>query len=215
MTLHMTFKLLAKGQWWRSPQDNHHRSGQGYGGCSSPGISNDTTLLLPLSEKIDHICISNPHFMYEFHSCIYDAISTYGFEENMKLLKMNKWLKRLYECCRNWALIFLKDTLFACTKTTLSELILKYIVALEIRFDAENQANLKSLDAEAYLKTCSLFEKQKFQQELIEVAASHSQWICKDESNLTLRVNSFEREKKWIALVDALNSRDTYIDMPY
>ncbi|MQM12484.1 hypothetical protein Taro_045405, partial [Colocasia esculenta] len=67
----------------------------------------------------------------------------------------------------------------------------------------KNQADLKSLDTEAYLKTCSPFEKQaatiytrsifqNFQQELIEVAACHPQRICEDESNLTLRVKSFE-----------------------
>ncbi|MQM03030.1 hypothetical protein Taro_035799 [Colocasia esculenta] len=62
------------------------------------------------------------------------------------------------------------------------------------------------MDTEAYLKTCSPFEKQvatiytrsifqKFQQELIEVAACHPQFICEDESKLTLRVKSFERVK--------------------
>ncbi|MQL74232.1 hypothetical protein Taro_006600 [Colocasia esculenta] len=64
--------------------------------------------------------------------------------------------------------------------------------------------NMRSV--EAYLKTCSPFEKQaaaiytrsifhKFQQELIEVAACHPQRICEDESKLTLRVKSFERVK--------------------
>ncbi|MQL90613.1 hypothetical protein Taro_023210 [Colocasia esculenta] len=45
-------------------------------------------------------------------------------------------------------------------KTTLSEFIVKYTVALDSRFDAENKADLKSMDTEAYLKTCSPFEKQ-------------------------------------------------------
>ncbi|MQL72354.1 hypothetical protein Taro_004691, partial [Colocasia esculenta] len=70
----------------------------------------------------------------------------------------------------------------------------------------ENKEDLKSMDTEAYLKTCSPFEKQaatiytrsifqKFQQELIEVAACHPQRICEDESKLTLRVKSFEHVK--------------------
>ncbi|MQL69730.1 hypothetical protein Taro_002037 [Colocasia esculenta] len=49
---------------------------------------------------------------------------------------------------------------FVTAKTILSEFIVKYIVELESRFDAKNQADLKSMDTEAYLKTCSPFEKQ-------------------------------------------------------
>ncbi|MQL96115.1 hypothetical protein Taro_028789 [Colocasia esculenta] len=211
-------------------------------------------------KKIGHICISNQHFMNEFQSCIYDPISTFEFEEKWdelitkyEIALQNDWLKILYKCHRKWAPVCFKDTFFTgmstsqrsdsinhffdgfvTGKTTLSEFILKYTVALESRFDAENQAELKSLDTEAYLKTCSPFEKQAatIYTRNSKVSTCHPQRIYEDERNLTLRVKSFEhvyvrrckestlsitknRKKKWNALVDPLNLRGTYADMPY
>ncbi|MQM21168.1 hypothetical protein Taro_054202 [Colocasia esculenta] len=160
--------------------------------------------------------------MHEFQSCIYDTISTFEFEEKWddlitkyEIAMQNDWLKTLYECRRKWALVFL-DKFFAgmstfqriestnyffdgfvTAKTTLSEFILKYTVALESRFDAENQAYLKSLDTEAYLKTCSPFEKQAaiIYTRIDRGHCFSPTTICEDESNLTLIVKSFERVK--------------------
>ncbi|MQM08472.1 hypothetical protein Taro_041328 [Colocasia esculenta] len=82
----------------------------------------------------------------------------------------------------------------------------------------ENKADLKSMDTEAYLKNCSPFEKQaatiytrsifqKFQQELIEVYVRR-----RKKSTLSISKN---RKKKWNALVNPLNLRGSYVDMPY
>ncbi|MQL79158.1 hypothetical protein Taro_011595 [Colocasia esculenta] len=93
---------------------------------------------------------------------------------------------------------------FVTTKTTLSEFVTKYVMSIECRFEAENHANLKSLDTEAYLRTSSPFEKQaagiytrsmfnKFQHELLEGAGCQPQFIEANGPCVTLRLKSFER----------------------
>ncbi|MQM17226.1 hypothetical protein Taro_050195 [Colocasia esculenta] len=147
-------------------------------------------ILKKIPEKIGHICNAHLNFMYDFDECIYDSISSLQFNErwekmmgNYASASKNEWLKGLYDCRAKWAPVFLKDTFFA--------------VAIERRFDAENQADVKSWETEAYLKTSSPYEKQaadiytraifqKFQQELIEVAACHP--IKVDVTSRTFRI---------------------------
>ncbi|MQL84669.1 hypothetical protein Taro_017172 [Colocasia esculenta] len=93
---------------------------------------------------------------------------------------------------------------FVTTKTTLFEFISKYAVAIERRFDTENQADVKSWEIEAYLKTISPYEKQvagiytraifqKFQQELVEVAACHLIKVDLQGNTLVVTIRSYER----------------------
>ncbi|MQL97955.1 hypothetical protein Taro_030656, partial [Colocasia esculenta] len=58
------------------------------------------------------------------------------------------------------AAMYLRSHCKICTLEKVEILNMPSVVALDSRFDAENKADLKSMDTEAYLKTCSPFEKQ-------------------------------------------------------
>ncbi|MQL90637.1 hypothetical protein Taro_023231, partial [Colocasia esculenta] len=100
-----------------------------------------------------------------------------GFEErwdqilkNYEECNDNEWMKSLYESRLKWAPVFLKDTFFAGmsssqrsesihhffdgfvqSKTTLGEFIDKYSVALYSRYDAENEADVKTMETAPFL----------------------------------------------------------------
>ncbi|MQM00791.1 hypothetical protein Taro_033538 [Colocasia esculenta] len=189
-------------------------------------------IMKKIPEKIGHICSKYLDFIDDFHGCIYDSITTHEFEErwdqilkNYEECNDNEWMKSLYDSRLKWAPIFLKDTFFAGmsssqrsesihhffdgfvqSKTTLGEFIDKYIVALGSRYDAENEADVKTMETAPFLRTSSPFEKQassiytrgifkKFQEELMEIASCVPTIIHDDDKKLTMRIKSFENIK--------------------
>ncbi|MQM06523.1 hypothetical protein Taro_039350 [Colocasia esculenta] len=95
---------------------------------------------------------------------------------------------------------------FVQSKTTLGEFIDKYSVALDSRYDAENEVDVKTMETAPFLRTSSPFEKQassiytrgifmKFQEELIEIASYVPTIIHDDDKKLTMRIKSFENIK--------------------
>lgn len=93
---------------------------------------------------------------------------------------------------------------FVNSKTTLKEFIDRYEVALEKRYEAENEQDSKSLQTNAFLKTSSPFERQaaakytrrifkKFQNEILEMAASNAKLIEEADNYAVYSVKSFER----------------------
>lgn len=93
---------------------------------------------------------------------------------------------------------------FINSKTTLKEFIDKYEDALEKRYEAEIEEDNRTLQTNAFLKTSSPFESQaagkytrrifkKFQNEILEMAASNSKLIREADNCDVYSVKSYER----------------------
>ncbi|KAJ4967136.1 hypothetical protein NE237_018985 [Protea cynaroides] len=183
-------------------------------------------------EKLSHVYLEHPTFEAEFHKCVNMAESIDEFEScwvaliDKYNLREHEWLQAIYNACRQWVPVYLRDTFFAemsitqrsdnmnsyfdgyvNASTNLQLLIKQYEKALESRYEKEVKADYDTMNTAPVLKTPSPMEKQaaelytrklfvKFQEELVETLTFMATKMEDDGLMTAYRVAKFGEDHK-------------------
>ncbi|XP_038990340.1 protein FAR1-RELATED SEQUENCE 4-like [Phoenix dactylifera] len=190
-------------------------------------------ILKRVPEKLGDVCEARENFLKKLNKCIYDSTTADEFERRWwKLIHRfglvnEEWLQSLYKDRQQWVPLYLKDTFFAgmsisqrnesvstifhkfiTRETGLKELLDKYEVALESKFEDEAQEDFWSFHSKTKerahpspfeLQLADVYTRNMFEKFQIEVLGISSVFASKSEENgdiATYVVKAYEVQEK-------------------
>ncbi|KAH9618405.1 hypothetical protein KSS87_022842 [Heliosperma pusillum] len=194
-----------------------------------------------VSENLGHVIKTHDNFMAKFEKCIYRSWTDEEFEKRWQKLvtrfeldKSNDWIHSLYEDCKMWVPLYMKDSFLAGLstvsrsesvnsyfdkyvhkKTTLSEILKQYESIIQDRYEEEARADSDTWNKQPALKSPSPLEKhmstiythavfKKFQVEILGAVACHPKRESQADETTTFKVRDLEKEQDFTVTWNAM-----------